>query len=69
VPEILFHFEPPLDSKLVAKFSDSVFGADMTGETAPEVQLVATDGKRVPLSSYHGNQYCWISGLHGARPA
>ncbi|QNI33597.1 TlpA family protein disulfide reductase [Alloacidobacterium dinghuense] len=44
----------PPDAKLIAKFSDNPFGPDMTGETAPDVQLVAADGKRTPLSSYRG---------------
>src|SRR5271163_372173 len=54
VPEALFHFEPPADAKLVAKFSDPMRGVDMSGELAPDVQLVSADGKRVPLSSYRG---------------
>jgi thiol-disulfide isomerase/thioredoxin len=53
VPEALFQFAPPQDAKLVAKFSDAM-NPDLTGETAPEVQLVAADGKKVPLSSYRG---------------
>ena len=54
VPEALFHFEPPPDAKLVAKFRDGMFGSDMMGETAPDVQLVAADGKQTHLSSYSG---------------
>jgi thiol-disulfide isomerase/thioredoxin len=53
VPEALFQFAPPQDAKLVAKFADAM-NPDLTGETAPEVQLVAADGKKVPLSSYRG---------------
>ena len=54
LPEALFHFEPPADAKLVAKFSDGMMGPDLTGEAAPDVQLVGADGKRTPLSSYRG---------------
>lgn len=54
-PESLFHFEAPPDSKLVEKFEDfHSFMPNLTGKPAPEVQVVAADGKRVPLSSYHG---------------
>jgi thiol-disulfide isomerase/thioredoxin len=53
VPEAVFQFVPPQDAKLVAKFPDTP-GANLTGETAPEVQLVAADGRKVPLSSYRG---------------
>jgi thiol-disulfide isomerase/thioredoxin len=53
VPEALFQFAPPQDARLVAKFSDTP-GLNLTGETAPEVQLVAADGRTVPLSSYRG---------------
>jgi thiol-disulfide isomerase/thioredoxin len=53
VPEALFQFVPLQDAKLVAKFPDTP-GANLTGETAPEVQLVAADGRKVPLSSYRG---------------
>lgn len=53
VPEALFQFAPPQDARLVAKFSDTP-GANLTGEAAPEVQLVAADGRMVPLSSYRG---------------
>lgn len=53
-PDALFHFDPPTDAKLVAKFDDSMFGPDMTGDTAPDVQLVGVDGRKVALSSYRG---------------
>ena len=54
VPEVLFHFEPPADAKLVAKFGDNMLGAGLTDEAAPDIQLVAADGRQVPLSSYRG---------------
>ncbi len=53
-PDALFHFEPPADAKLVSKFSNGPFETDLTGETAPDVQLVDANGKRVPLSAYRG---------------
>jgi thiol-disulfide isomerase/thioredoxin len=53
VPEALFQFAPPQDAKLVEKFANTP-GLNLTGETAPDVQLVAADGKAVPLSSYRG---------------
>jgi outer membrane lipoprotein-sorting protein len=55
VPDGLFRFEPPADAKLVPKFKDAMNGEqDLTDETAPDVQLVTGNGKRVPLSSYRG---------------
>jgi thiol-disulfide isomerase/thioredoxin len=52
IPEGLFRFEPPTDAKLARSFSNGF--ADLTGEPAPDVILVSTDGKRVPLSSFRG---------------
>jgi thiol-disulfide isomerase/thioredoxin len=54
VPDALFHLEPPADAKLVSKFNDGFGGPDLTGEAAPDVQLVGANGKQVPLSSYRG---------------
>jgi thiol-disulfide isomerase/thioredoxin len=54
IPEALFHFEPPADARLVAKFSDDVNDVDLTGEAAPEIQLTAANGRLAPLSSYKG---------------
>jgi thiol-disulfide isomerase/thioredoxin len=54
IPESLFHFEPPADARLVAKFSDDVNDVDMTGEAAPDIQLTAANGRPAPLSSYKG---------------
>lgn len=54
VSKALFHFHPPADAKLVAKFSDRRPGLDMTGQSAPDVPLVAADGASVSLSSYRG---------------
>lgn len=55
VPDDLFRFKPPADAVLVAKFKEGMLGgADLTGEAAPDVQLIAADGKRTPLSSYRG---------------
>jgi thiol-disulfide isomerase/thioredoxin len=54
IPESLFHFEPPADAKLVAKFSDDANDVDLTGEAAPEIQLTAANGRLTPLSSYRG---------------
>ena len=53
-PSALFHFEPPADARLVSRFNDSAFGPDLTGDAAPDVQLVGADGRSVPLSSYRG---------------
>lgn len=54
VPNALFHFDPPTDAALVAKFSNRRPGLDMTGQSAPDVSLVAADGASVSLSSYRG---------------
>jgi thiol-disulfide isomerase/thioredoxin len=55
VPKALFHFHLPADAELVAKFSDHLPGGlNMTGQAAPDIQLAATDGASVPLSSYRG---------------
>jgi thiol-disulfide isomerase/thioredoxin len=54
MPEALFRFEPPMDAKLVAKFSDGMNDVDLTGEAAPDIQLIAADGRQAPLSSYRG---------------
>lgn len=51
----LFHFHLPADAELVTKFSHRRrSGLDMTGQFAPDVQLVAANGASVPLSSYRG---------------
>ena len=54
VPKALFHFHPPADAELVTKFSDRRFGLDLTGQTAPDIPLVAADGASVSLLSYRG---------------
>jgi thiol-disulfide isomerase/thioredoxin len=54
VPAALFHFDPPADAKLLSKFSTGGFGPDLTGESAPEVQLIDAGGKPVPISQYRG---------------
>ena len=55
VPEALFHFHPPADADLVTKFSHRRrSGLDITGQLAPDVQLVAANGASVSLSSYRG---------------
>ena len=54
IPEALFHFDPPANAKSVVRFNVHHLGPDMTGETAPDVQLVAADGASAPLSSYRG---------------
>ena len=64
VPDSLFRFDPPRDLQLVAKFSDSLFGADLAGKQAADVQLVGADGKLVPLSSYRDKPvllYFWAT--------
>jgi thiol-disulfide isomerase/thioredoxin len=54
VPKALFDFHPPADAELVTKFSDRRFGPDLTGQSAPDVPLVAADGTSVSLLSYRG---------------
>lgn len=54
IPKALFHFHPPADAELVTKFSDRRFDLDLTGQTAPDVPLVAADGASVSLLSYRG---------------
>ena len=54
VPDSLFHFEPPADAKAVVKLSEGFGGPDLTGEAAPDAQLVGANGNLVPLSSYRG---------------
>lgn len=43
-----------LATPLLKAQSDAPNRIDMTGQEAPDVQLVAADGKSVPLSSYRG---------------
>jgi len=54
LPETLFHFVPPASAKPATQFRDFHFGHGMTGLTAPDVELIASDGTGVPLSSYRG---------------
>jgi len=54
VPDSLFHFKPPQSAHEVAKFNDGSFGPDLTGELAPDVQVVGQRGKSTPLSSFRG---------------
>ena len=35
IPDALFHFDPPADTKLVSKFSDRTFGADLPVKPHP----------------------------------
>ncbi len=64
VPDSLFRFDPPRDSHLVAKFSNSPFGPDLAGKQAADVRLVGADGKLAPLSSYRDKPvllYFWAT--------
>jgi thiol-disulfide isomerase/thioredoxin len=54
IPKALFHFHSPADAELVARFSNRRPGLDMTGQSAPDVSLVAADGGSVSLWSYRG---------------
>ncbi len=54
VPAALFRFDPPADAQLRSKFVTGAFGPDLTGESAPDVQLIDAGGKTVSLSSYRG---------------
>ena len=57
VSEALFAFNPPAETKLVQNFPDptkNFGGPDLTGTLAPDLQLKATDGKVLPLSSFRG---------------
>lgn len=54
VPKALFHFHPPADAELVTKFSDRLFGLDLTGQSAPDIPLLAADGASLSLLSYRG---------------
>jgi len=54
LPESHFQFVPPADAKLVPTFKESFRWFDLTGESAPEIELIGANGKHVPLSSYRG---------------
>ncbi len=57
IPEELFAFHPPEDSKKVAAFAaaeDVREGAVMTGIAAPDFTLKDVDGQSVDLKSYRG---------------
>jgi len=69
VPRALFHFHPPADAELVTKFSDRLFGLDLTGQSAPDIRLSLPMARACRCYRIAASRCSSISGQPGANPA